>query len=949
MCCGGTADCMCSVTSSICFDNPGSVCNVAADYCCSSPDADSYHMCKCDFSNYVDSFYQIDFSEAMHSCTIISDMVLDNSTKVPLILGDIFASTSGEFWHNNDGWLDEKTNYCNWHGISCDDNGALVGIDLRNNNLTGFIPAPHITKLNTLQSLIIANNSLSGRIDYDLFYKTKHLSQIDLSMNQLSGAADILVSPAAKYVNFSHNNFTFINHYKKFHPALSDLEIVDLSHNRINQHASFLLQNPPPKIVEIFYSDNLIHGSLPDPLPNLDSLRVLDMDKNIIEGTLPDISRAFPELRVLRLSNQGASSQGGLAGPIPESLANLGFLRELHLSNNALSNTIPPELGNLAQLTVLDLSHNQLRQRIPSELGSISVLDLSSNMLTGEIPLQLGSLADSFISLKGNANLSAPAPLSLCSMAEYFDLASDIHYCPVQRMSLADFYEKAKGGEWTENSNWLDDYLDYCEWWGVTCDDRKNVINLTLANNGLSGKLSERISYLKELKSLDLSANDMKGSIPSEIGSLSKLKYLRLCYNEFTGQLPSHLGKLQHFQLLHLHDNRFVGTVPSVKLELRGFNESSFISDCGVPSIFDDPLICHDCTMCCNSRSECYPTEETNIQKSNFSSYEEFSWVFFVSVIGFAIMIYLTSYALDKYKHQSKPTQSNLQRRESMKRRAKNYTVDKMGERSVYSFFLGKNWCGWMIALAILGVQLWVLFVFVIGAEQDLSDDKSDFMFTWKCFRDEEMCSNDANLDATGWIIFGILMTSHLLPDIINGTKMVVLSGKVCYNFNQRARFFFGGLLLITVTAFTFFTSVVYNKAIATSNTEIVTNAVIILFITDLDEQCFRLFKCIDEDLIKWFGGKSDDQAMQHLTTSVSVSATAVPSAAQTGSVRQQGLGFLVDDGVEVRMKQQIEKKLELFWDEVRNILKDYQPPKAALDEKVDCTFGDDVVDEVAV
>ncbi|KAL7465661.1 hypothetical protein ACHAXS_005978, partial [Conticribra weissflogii] len=956
-CCGGTADCMCSVTSSICFDNPGSVCNVAADYCCSSSDEDSYHLCKCDFVNYVDSFYHVDFSETVHSCAIISGMDSDNSTEVRLILGDIFASTGGELWRNNDDWLDEEVDYCTWRGISCDDDGNLVGIDLSNNNLTGVFPARHITKLNTLQSLILANNSLSGSIDYNLFYKTRQLSHIDLSMNQLSGATDILVSPVAKYVNLSHNNFSSIHHAKKFHPALSDLEIVDLSHNRINQHASFLLQNPPPNIVEIFYSDNLIRGSLPERLPNLESLRVLIMDNNKIEGTLPDFSRAFPELRVLKLSNQGAGSNGGLAGPIPESLANLGFLRELHLSNNALSNTIPPELGNLAQLTVLDLSHNHLSKRIPTELEGISVLDLSGNMLTGDIPFQLGSRVDSFIALEGNANLSAPAPLSLCSKEENFDLSRDIHYCPVQRMALADFYEKAKGGEWTENGNWLDDYLDYCEWWGVTCDEKKNVINLTLANNGLSGKHVDTHVFLSIVPYHDDNHvhslcffSLFQGSIPSEIGSLSKLNYLRLCYNGFTGQLPSHLGKLQHLQLLHMHDNRFAGTVPSINLEFRGFDESSFISDCGVPSVFDDPLICEGCTMCCNSRSECYPTEETNIQKSNFSSYEEFSWVFFVFVIGFTIMIYLASYALDKYKHRSEPSQSNLQRRESMKRRAKKYAVDKMGERSVYSFFLGKNWCGWMIALAVLSVQLWVLFVFVIGAEQDLSDDKSDFMFTWKCFRDEEMCSNDADLDATGWIIFGILMTSHLLPDIINGAKMIMLSGKVCYNFTQRARFFLGGLLLITVTAFTLYTSIVYNKAIATSNTEIVTNAVIILFITDLDEQCFRLFKCIDDGLIKWFGGKSDDQSMHHLTTTASVSATAVSSATQIGSVPHQGLGLFVGDDVEVQMKQQIEKKLELLWYEVCKILKDNQPPKGVLDGKLaDCAFGDDVVDEVAV
>ncbi len=48
-----------------------------------------------------------------------------------------------------------------------------------------------------------------------------------------------------------------------------------------------------------------------------------------------------------------------------------------------------------------------------------------------------------------------------------------------------------------------------------------------------------------------------------------------------------------------MHDNRFAGTVPSINLEFRGFDESSFISDCGVPSVFDDPLICEGCTMCC--------------------------------------------------------------------------------------------------------------------------------------------------------------------------------------------------------------------------------------------------------------------------------------------------------------------------------------------------------------
>jgi len=604
-CCGGSADCMCSVTSSICFDSPGLVCNVAADYCCSTPDAYSYHHCKCDFSNYVDKIYPIEFRDTRHSCSVRDGVGAENVTLtgVDQILKAIYETTTGDFWLNKIGWLDEEVEYCDWYGVSCESR-IVIGIDLRGNNLTGPFPYHNISMLHDIQSLDLANNALSGSIDYVTFYNLRHLSHIDLSSNQLSGAVDILISPAAKYVNFSQNNFSSIHRHKIFHPALLDLEIVDLSHNRINQDASLLFQNPPPNIVELYCSDNLIQGSLPEQLSRLESLKVLDIRKNNMTGTLPEFSWAFPDLRVLKLSNQGTGNDVGLVGPIPESLANLGFLRELHLSKNSLSNTIPPELGNLAQLTVLDLSHNKLNQSIPSNLGSIAVLDLSSNNLTGKIPFQLGSLTDSNIRLKGNANLSAPAPLSLCSIENYIDLWEDIHFCPVQRLALADFYESAKGGERTENDDWLDNYLDYCEWRGVTCDERKNVINLILPNFGLSGKLSEKISKLEALETLDLSSNNMKGSIPSEIGSLSKLTYLRLCYNEFTGQLPSQLGDLQHIELLQLHDNRFKGIVPSIKLEKTRFNESSFIADCGVPSVFDAPLICLDCTMCCKPTRE---------------------------------------------------------------------------------------------------------------------------------------------------------------------------------------------------------------------------------------------------------------------------------------------------------------------------------------------------------
>ena len=71
--------------------------------------------------------------------------------------------------------------------------------------------------------------------------------------------------------------------------------------------------------------------------------------------------------------------------------------------------------------------------------------------------------------------------------------------------------------------------------------------------------------------------------------------------------------------------------------------------------------------------------------------------------------------------------------------------------------------------------------------------------------------------------------------------KLIILSAKERHPHHRRVRFFFGGMFLSAVSLFTLFVSTIYNEAIATSNTEIIANSVIILFITDLDE----LFYCV--------------------------------------------------------------------------------------------------------
>jgi len=135
-------------------------------------------------------------------------------------------------------------------------------------------------------------------------------------------------------------------------------------------------------------------------------------------------------------------------------------------------------------------------------------------MFTGFIPSQIGQLQGASVFLNHNRfDNESIAPLSLCVEREVkeCDLADDTTLCPIERNALSDFYDKAKGQEWTDRTNWLDEHASYCDWKGVDCDkDRNHVIELNLRNNGLSGRLSESIGNLTFIEVLDLSDNDIK-------------------------------------------------------------------------------------------------------------------------------------------------------------------------------------------------------------------------------------------------------------------------------------------------------------------------------------------------------------------------------------------------------------------------------------------------------
>ena len=123
---------------------------------------------------------------------------------------------------------------------------------------------------------------------------------------------------------------------------------------------------------------------------------------------------------------------------------------------------------------------------------------------------------------------------------------------------------------------------------------------------------------------------------------------------------------------------------------------------------------------------------------------------------------------------------------------------------------------GWFCALKNIAIQFWIFLVFVDSSEYNLSDSNVAVQYTWKCTLDNDDCFNTSDLTWQGWLAFGLLMFVHLSKDVINGLKMIVLSAKGRHSHHTRMRLFAAGIILISITLFALYASIIYNKATAT-------------------------------------------------------------------------------------------------------------------------------------
>jgi hypothetical protein len=121
------------------------------------------------------------------------------------ILDILYAQTGGADWNRQSGWT--NPDICAREGVACTASGRVTWLNLRNNNLTGTIPA-ELGCLPQLKALVLNDNHLSGLIPPELAFLADSLMYLSLHNNLLSGGVppELGELDALKYLYVDRNN-----------------------------------------------------------------------------------------------------------------------------------------------------------------------------------------------------------------------------------------------------------------------------------------------------------------------------------------------------------------------------------------------------------------------------------------------------------------------------------------------------------------------------------------------------------------------------------------------------------------------------------------------------------------------------------------------------------------------------------------------------------------------
>lgn len=204
------------------------------------------------------------------------------------VLADFYKSTGGENWRTADNWDVGDPCWDAWYGITCDEHGHVIAIDMVDNNLHGTLAAS-LGQLESLLKLDISTTAL------------EYHNHVNRFMNRITGAV-----PSLK--------------------AMTRIEEINIAGNLMQSLPQDLYLNGGSLRLLCASYNNL--SVMPRYLDRFVRLHTLELDHNAIAGELPPDIGFMAKARYIHLDSNR------LAGSMPPTIAKLSRIRVFDISHN---------------------------------------------------------------------------------------------------------------------------------------------------------------------------------------------------------------------------------------------------------------------------------------------------------------------------------------------------------------------------------------------------------------------------------------------------------------------------------------------------------------------------------------------------------------------------------------------------------------------------------------
>ncbi|KAK1319047.1 putative inactive leucine-rich repeat receptor-like protein kinase [Acorus calamus] len=219
----------------------------------------------------------------------------------------------------------------------------------------------------------------------------------------------------------------------------------------------------------------------------------------------------------------------GIWGPLPDKIHRLYLLQDLDLSSNFFYGSIPPKIAAMTMLQTLTLDGNYFNGAVPNwfdTLSNLTIVSLKSNRLKGTLPRSIGRIKSlTVLALSGNRISGSLPDLRGLASLNVLDLRDNNLTSRLPPMP-------------------------------------KEIVNILLSKNSLSGVIPKQFGELNMLQHVDLSSNFLHGTPPEALFSLPNISYLNLASNMLNGSLPSRLKCGSQLGFVDLSTNRLMGGLP---------------------------------------------------------------------------------------------------------------------------------------------------------------------------------------------------------------------------------------------------------------------------------------------------------------------------------------------------------------------------------------------------